>query len=387
MSERTAINLASPFAADPGVTRALKVFTANTGVAVAAASEPGGGDARLDSAGALAAGDPRGWGAFGLEPTAVDAWLEVALPPPDRRAFVPLRVDFPVLYYRADLLEDRREQRWFQEATGRELAAPGNWGLLAAAAQYFTRPPQLYGFAFPGDPAGLLAFFLQVVASLGGTPADRHGRPQLLSREAAAAASLLYDLHVRWQATPPETLAMDQAAVSARFRRGELAMALDGPTGFQRVLDPTYSAVGGWLGLARVPGAPPPRRRSLPTLLALSLPLTGAAAPALGELARYLLSDAGQEALCSDGGLPVTSAAAARQAAALRPGAIAHRRWQLWEAARAELPAPLPLLDPRRWEAELGGRLRRMLEDALDPPTILREAQDSLAGVERIRRD
>lgn len=362
-------------AGDPGLAAALHGFEASSEATVVAGPE-----------GAA----PAAWvGLADTLPAGAESWsrpVEASLPEFDPRLAslflkgrwpgIPLRLDFPLLYYRSDLLGDRREQSWFAEATGRELAVPANWGLLAVAAQHFTRPPQRYGFAFPGDAAGLLAFFRQVLASLGGAAVDPRGRPQLRSREADAAASLLFDLHVRWETTPPDTLSMDQAAVAQRFRMGEVTMALDGPRGFRRALDPSYSAVGGWLAVGPVPGAAPPRRRSQPSVLCLALRQGDEAATAL---AGYLLSAPGLEALCSDGGLPVTVEARRLAAAPLRVGSIAERRWALCDQAVDELPSPLSLIDLPRWEAELGGRLRRMLAGELEPRAALGEAHEALA--------
>jgi ABC-type glycerol-3-phosphate transport system substrate-binding protein len=367
---------------DDGLAAAVEGFSRTFGIGVTI--EPGGnGAASLPPAGYVGPSDL-------LRPLADRLWLpEAALPedlfPAARAACshegrdfcLPLRLDPPLLSYRSDLLDDRREQAGFRDLNGRDLVIPADWAQFALAAHHFTRPPQLYGAVFPGNSAGLSRFFQRVTLSLGGSLADRRGRPQLVTREAEGAGALIYDLLVRWQVAPSEILEMDEPAAADCFRRGRAAMAVTGQAGFRRTTDTSFSAVAGWFGLAPVPGARPPRRRTFPPVLSLGI-AEGPQAGTVGILAGFLLMDEGQQALLTDGGVPARESAWSAEAGRLREGTLAARRWQLMRAALDEAPEPWPVLDGPAWTESLGGALRRMVAEQRDPRAALREAQEEL---------
>ena len=63
---------------------------------------------------------------------------------------VPQYFNFPMLFYRQDLLEDPEEQAAFKAQYGRDLAVPTTYDELYEVAQFFHRPPDLYGFFLGG---------------------------------------------------------------------------------------------------------------------------------------------------------------------------------------------------------------------------------------------
>jgi multiple sugar transport system substrate-binding protein len=291
---------------------------------------------------------------------------------------LPARVDFRLLYFRAELLGDRREQERFRVTTGGELSTPADWAAFAFAARHFTRPPQLYGTAFAGTDQGLTRFFLEVVHSLGGRAFDAGGRPRLATREAEAAASLIFDLHSRWSTTLPDLLELDPAAVAERFRQGRAALAIDGPEGFRRTCDPTFSAVAGWFGLAALPGTRPPRRRSWPDVMAMAIPEGSGRSDAARALVRYLLSDSGQQAICVEGGVPARASVWPSIEDRLRVGTLAHTRWSLLVEALGEAPDAWQPVDEGAWSAVLGPGIRRVLRQEAEIRAVLKEAEHAL---------
>lgn len=58
---------------------------------------------------------------------------------------LPRNVDFQVLAYRSDLFEDPEEQAAFKEEYGYELGPPRTFDEWLDAAEFFYRPPDLYG--------------------------------------------------------------------------------------------------------------------------------------------------------------------------------------------------------------------------------------------------
>ena len=63
---------------------------------------------------------------------------------------VPQYYNFPMLFYRKDLLEDLKEKAAFKEKYGRELKVPGTFDEPYEVAEFFHRPPELYGFFIGG---------------------------------------------------------------------------------------------------------------------------------------------------------------------------------------------------------------------------------------------
>lgn len=63
---------------------------------------------------------------------------------------VPQYYNFPMLFYRKDLLEDPAEQTAFKAKYGRDLTVPKTYDELLEVAAFFHRPPDLYGFFMGG---------------------------------------------------------------------------------------------------------------------------------------------------------------------------------------------------------------------------------------------
>ncbi|MDH5376700.1 MAG: extracellular solute-binding protein [Gammaproteobacteria bacterium] len=63
---------------------------------------------------------------------------------------VPQYINFPMLFYRKDLLEDPAEKAAFEAEYGYELKPPTNYDELYDVAEFFHRPPDMYGFFLGG---------------------------------------------------------------------------------------------------------------------------------------------------------------------------------------------------------------------------------------------
>lgn len=63
---------------------------------------------------------------------------------------VPQYYNFEMLFYRKDLLEDPKEQKAFKARYGRELTIPKTYDELQQVAEFFHRPPAMYGFFIGG---------------------------------------------------------------------------------------------------------------------------------------------------------------------------------------------------------------------------------------------
>lgn len=85
---------------------------------------------------------------------------------------VPQYYNFPMLFYRKDLLEDPNEQAAFKTKYGRDLAIPTTYQEMYEVAEFFTRPPDLYGFFIGGVDWSIFLDDTYYVYGLGGNYGD-----------------------------------------------------------------------------------------------------------------------------------------------------------------------------------------------------------------------
>ena len=168
---------------------------------------------------------------------------------------IPRTVDARILFYRRDLWSDPAEQERFQRQYGRPLAVPRTWDEVRDAATFFTRPPDLFGFAFPGHSSGLFGTFFELVAMAGGTLFDEALNPSFNTSAGRWALGFLADLYQQGL-TPRDLTATYFDEVSQLFRGGQCALAADWPAYYGLLADPQTSAVADVFGAALYPVGP-----------------------------------------------------------------------------------------------------------------------------------
>ncbi len=181
-----------------------------------------------------------------LEMSRVEGWL----------LSIPRNIDVRLLHYRKDLFEDPKEQQSFRDTTGRELRIPETWEELAQVAKHFTRPPGLFGYAFPGRDSGLFGTFFELVAMAGGKLFRPDLRPAFVDASGRWALGYLRRLFAEDKVTPPELPEMRYDEVSEIFLQGQCAMIVDWPGSFYRYRDAAQSKVADRFGLALYPVGP-----------------------------------------------------------------------------------------------------------------------------------
>ena len=167
---------------------------------------------------------------------------------------VPRNIDVKLLYYRRDLFDDPQEQRGFRHRFGRELRVPETWDELREIAIYFNRPPELYGFVFPGRYSGLFGHFFELHAMAGGTLLDKNLRAAFSDEAGLWTLAFLADLYAK--ASPPEVPDWHYDEVTKCFLEGCSAMTTDWPSGYHLYNNPSTSKVAGKFGLAAYPVGP-----------------------------------------------------------------------------------------------------------------------------------
>ena len=122
-------------------------------------------------------------------------------------------------------------------------------------ATFFTRPPGLFGFAFPGHSSGLFGTFFELVAMAGGTLFDEALNPSFNTSAGRWALGFLADLYQQGL-TPRDLTATYFDEVSQLFRDGQCALIADWPAYYGLLADPQTSAVAEKFGVALYPVGP-----------------------------------------------------------------------------------------------------------------------------------
>ena len=242
---------------------------------------------------------------------------------------LPRNIDVRLLHYRRDLFENPLEQASFREATGRELKVPETWEELAQVARHFTRPPDLYGFVFPGRDSGLFGTFFELVAMAGGTLFRADLRPGFVDAAGRWALGFLRRLYLEDKVTPRELPDMRYDEVSALFLEGRSAMVADWPGGFYRYVDPTQSKVAAGVGLALYPSGPAGQRWVYSGGHTFGIPTSVRDEEGAKALLKFLTSADAQWYEAERGALPVLKSVQQRMEAEVDPASLAGRRLEL----------------------------------------------------------
>ena len=270
-----------------------------------------------------------------LEMCRVEGWL----------LSVPRNIDVRLLHYRRDLFEDPAEQKQFRDSTGHELRVPETWEELAQVARHFTRPPQLYGFVYPGRDSGLFGTFFELVAMAGGKLFRPDLRPGFVDAAGRWALGYLRRLYLEDKVTPRELPQMRYDEVSQLFLEGRCAMVADWPGGFYRYVDPHQSRVAGQLGLALYPDGPSGQRWVYSGGHTFAIPTSVRDEEGAKALLKFLTSADAQWYEAERGALPVLKSVQERTEAETDPNSDAGRRLVLLKqtvASHMLLPPRFP---------------------------------------------
>ena len=243
---------------------------------------------------------------------------------------VPRTVDARILFYRRDLLTDPAEQERFQRQYGRPLAVPQTWDEVRDIATYFTRPPGLFGFAFPGHSSGLFGTFFELVAMAGGTLFDEALNPSFNTSAGRWALGFLADLYQQGL-TPRDLTATYFDEVSQLFRDGQCALIADWPAYYGLLTDPQTSAVADEFGVALYPVGPAGSRAVYAGGHSFAIPTSVKDMAGALALVRFLTSPESQYFEAQTGAIVPRSAVMARVRGETPAGTVHAQRLALLE--------------------------------------------------------
>ena len=243
---------------------------------------------------------------------------------------IPRNVDARILFYRSDLLTNPEEQARFQRQYGRPLRVPQTWDEVRDIATFFTRPPNLFGFAFPGHSSGLFGTFFELVAMAGGTLFDEELNPSFNTAAGRWGLGFLADLYQQGL-TPRDLTATYFDEVSQLFRDGRCALAADWPAYYGLLADPQTSAVADVFGAALYPVGPAGTRAVYAGGHSFAIPASVKDVDGALALVRFLTSAESQYLEAQDGAIVPRSAVMARVRSETPSGTVHAKRLALLE--------------------------------------------------------
>lgn len=156
---------------------------------------------------------------------------------------IPYMNELGGIIYRKDLFDNPVEKANFFKKYGYELQPPVTFEQYRDIAEFFNRPPDLYGVTLMGKRSIFLAtHFMQRLWANGGALLDMNMRP-IFNSEAGIKA--LYDLQNMFRFANPAAKNYDFQEALNEFVNGRSAMAEVWTTGMFYVNDPSRSNVVG----------------------------------------------------------------------------------------------------------------------------------------------
>lgn len=152
--------------------------------------------------------------------------------------------------YRTDLFGDPNEQKNFKAKYNWDLAPPKNWDQFMQIAEFFTRPPNLFGTAFYAQRGFCYAWFINIFAGLGGRWFSDDMKPGINSDAGVKALEILVK---QIQYSPPNILQIGYPELNEAFLNGSTAMVVQWNDLALKVEDAKMSKVVGKAAYAPCP--------------------------------------------------------------------------------------------------------------------------------------
>lgn len=131
--------------------------------------------------------------------------------------------DLLMTCYRSDLFGDPKEQADFKAKYGAELAPPKTWDEYMKVAEFFHRPPNLYGTSFYAQRGFCYAWFVNIFAGLGGRWFGDGMKPGINSEEGVKALEMLVKMK---EFAAPNILQVGYPELNEAFLNGSTAMVI-----------------------------------------------------------------------------------------------------------------------------------------------------------------
>jgi multiple sugar transport system substrate-binding protein len=170
---------------------------------------------------------------------------------------LPINADTEGMHYRKDLFEDPKEKAGFKEKYGYDLDIPQTWQQLRDIAEWFTRPPEMYGLGMMGgrEYDFLTSVTNCLVWSFGGElwNPDTFEIKGYIDSPASIDGLKFYIELMKF--CPPGVATWGWDEVNTAFQTGKIAMAHNWFYFFGAMSDPKQNPYADKTGFAILPGA------------------------------------------------------------------------------------------------------------------------------------
>jgi len=201
---------------------------------------------------------------------------------------LPRNIDVRLLHYRSDLI----------------TTPPATWDDLIVEARRLTRPPDFYGFVFPGRESGLFGTFYELVEAAGAQLFPPDLVPQIENEGGRWALNFLRTM-VAESIVSPHVTEWHYDRVHEAFRTGRAAMVGDWPGFYGAHRDPAISAVADRFRIVPYPVGPSGKARAYGGGHTFALTQRGADNPDALALLRFLTAPQQQLMEARRGSIPV----------------------------------------------------------------------------------
>jgi multiple sugar transport system substrate-binding protein len=165
---------------------------------------------------------------------------------------LPRHSDVSALYYNKLVYNDPDNRVRYKAKFGKELVPPGTWTEFAQQAQFFSKPPTMYGTQFPGKEEALTGRFYEMLLAEGGQLFDKNWHPAFNSESGVRALNFFIDLY-KAGAVPKSVDTYNWDELGAGFAGGTVALDLDWAGWAGYFNDPKNSKVANQVGIAQAP--------------------------------------------------------------------------------------------------------------------------------------
>lgn len=212
--------------------------------------------------------------------------------------------DFRLFWYRKSLFENPDNKSMFKTKYGYNLAPPETWEQVMNMAEFFSDPPNIYGFQFPGNGEPFVGTFREILVSRGGEFFDEDWKVIFNNKIGVDTLEMLVRIYQK-DLVPPGLTGYEWEDVARNFASGTIAMQLEWPDFYGWFANPEQSKIVGDFMVAYQPYSSPGKRVGWASMEGLALLKSSKIKKEAAEFIKYLGSPENQWVDVKGGFMPV----------------------------------------------------------------------------------
>jgi len=189
---------------------------------------------------------------------------------------IPYMPGTQLLYYRQDIFNDPKEKMEFESEYGYELAVPKTWSEFRDIAEFFTRPPEMYGCSWSAGKGNMAVQNYYNVGWSWGADCFAFGqgfpdpedpiRNMPVCNSTIGVKSLEFFISLG-EFMPPGVAAYEWAEITSDYIAGRVPMMIQWSAFTPQIEDASRSVAAGKTGYAVLPGKPDAPENSVPGII------------------------------------------------------------------------------------------------------------------------